>query len=286
VKVKEQTSTILNAESNRSAWVQGIVDYILARQNDDGGYAFAQGLDSNAQDTYYGLAILNLLSHTFPNLTKTVKWLHEFAPSSLFSHYYVTEALRLCNSKPVKNLKEFLLSLHVAKGEFETEDVYVEIASEFETSFMFTKLVRISGINIDREKMTRGLLNYQNKDGGFGAHGHSNINSTYHAVASLFNLGYSVKSLSRTLDFVRSCEDTLGIFTIVPQSAFPYMEHEYYGVSTLGLFGEHVKHPEEIAQFVYGCQKSNGGFARADLGISTFEDTFYAVNILRKIGRL
>jgi len=38
-----------------------IVAYVVSRQNDDGGYAFAQGLESNAQDTYYGLAILSLL---------------------------------------------------------------------------------------------------------------------------------------------------------------------------------------------------------------------------------
>jgi len=34
------------------------------------------------------------------------------------------------------------------------------------------------------------------------------------------------------------------------------------------------------------CQQSNGGFARSEFGISTFEDTFYAVNVLGKIGRL
>ena len=37
-----------------------IVDYVVNRQNDDGGYTFCQGAESNAQDTYYGLAILEL----------------------------------------------------------------------------------------------------------------------------------------------------------------------------------------------------------------------------------
>jgi hypothetical protein len=64
------------------------------------------------------------------------------------------------------------------------------------------------------------------------------------------------------------------------------MEHVYYGISTLNILGEHARYPEKTAQFVFRCQKSNGGFARSYPGISTFEDTFYALNILRKIGKL
>ena len=112
---------------------------------------------------------------------------------------------------------------------------------------------------------------------------HSNLNSTYHAVASLFNLGYQVKSLKRTLEFVRSCEKLTGGFTVVPSSSFPYMEHIYFGASTLELLGEHLRYPERTAELVLKCQNSNGGFARSDLGISTFEDTFYAVCILQMI---
>jgi len=130
------------------------------------------------------------------------------------------------------------------------------------------------------------LLRYKNDDGGFGAHGHSNLNSTYHAVASLSNLSYPVRSLKDTLAFVRSCEKPTGGFTVVPNTFPPYMEHVYYGVSTLNLLGERANYPEETAKFVLKCQNPNGGFARSDLGLSTFEDTFYAVTVLRKIGKL
>jgi hypothetical protein len=266
-------------------WVKRIEDYIMKRQNDDGGYAFAQGLDSNAQDTYYGLAIFDLLKVPFPNIKKTVKWLYEFAPDSHYSHYYVAKALKLCGEKPHRSLKEFLLSLQSSKGEFGTVDVYVEVASEFQFIYMITELANLVGVEINREKTTSWLLSYQNRDGGFGAHGHSNLNSTYHAVASLFNLGYSVKSLKETIEYVRSCEKPSGGFTVVPRSSIPYMEHTYYGVSTLELLGEHAKYPEKTAALVLRCQNSNGGFARSDMGISTFEDTFYAVSILQMIRR-
>lgn len=69
----------------------------------------------------------------------------------------------------------------------------------------------------------------------------------------------------------------------MPTSVNPYMEHVYYGISTLNLLGEHARYPEKTAEFVLKCQNSNGGFARSDLGISTFEDTFYAISTLRSI---
>ena len=266
--------------------VKRIEDYVVKRQNDDGGYAFAQGLESNAQDTYYGLAIFDLLKIPFPNVEQTIKWLHEFIPDSLYSHFYIAKALKLCGKDPEKNLKGYLLSRLASMEEFGTADVYVEVASEFEAFFMFTELISMVGVEIDREKTIGSLLSYQNKDGGFGVHRYSNLNSTYYAAASLLNLGYPIKSLKKTLGYVRSCEKPSGGFTVVPSSYPPYMEHVYYGVSTLHSLGEYSRYPEKTAKFVFGCQNSNGGFARSDLGISTFEDTFYAVSILQKIGKL
>jgi hypothetical protein len=262
-----------------------VVDYVVNRQNEDGGYTFCQGTDSNAQDTYYGLSILDLVGAPFPNVEKTVKWLRDFVPDSLYSHYYVAKALKLCGEEPNENLRDFLLSLQGVRGGFGTVDVYVEIASEFLLTFMMTELANIACVEIDRGKMVNWLLSFKNGDGGFGVHEHSNLNATYHAVASLSNLGYSVKSLKETLEYVRSCEKPYGGFTVVPHSSIPYMEHIYYGVSTLSLFGEPLRYSKQTAEFVLKCQNSNGGFARSDLGISTFEDTFYAMSVLRAIGK-
>jgi len=265
-----------------SSWIRGVIDYVVNRQNNDGGYTFCQGTESNAQDTYYGLAILDLLKVPFPNVERTIKWLHDFIPDSYYSHYYVAKALKLCGQDPDKNLRDFLLSLQGPKG-FGTVDVYVEVASEFEATFMFTELVKLVDVEIDRKEMVRWLISHQNRDRGFGAHGYSNLSSTYHAVASLFNLGYPVKSLKGTLTYVRSCEKPAGGFTVVPSSSLPYMEHVYYGIATLDLLGEHTRYPKATARFVLSCQNSNGGFARSNLGISTFEDTFYAIGILRRL---
>ncbi|MEM3395564.1 MAG: prenyltransferase/squalene oxidase repeat-containing protein [Nitrososphaerota archaeon] len=261
-----------------------VVDYVVSQQNIDGGYAFCQGVDSNAQDTYYGLAILKLLDVPFPRLEKTLKWLHSFVPDSLYSHYYLAKALELAGDKPdSESLKRFVLSLPMFRGDFGTVDVYAEIASEFLLVFMATELVNMIGVEVDRGKIIGWLLSFKNSDGGFGAYGHSNLNSTYHALASLANLGYPVKSLIEALDFVRACEKPYGGFTVVPNVSTPYMEHIYYGASTINLFGESLRYPKQTLELVLKCQNANGGFARSELGISTLENTFYAVNILKTI---
>jgi hypothetical protein len=262
-----------------------VVGYVISRQNTDGGYTYCQGSESNAQDTYYGLAILDLLNIPFPNIEQTIKWLHDFVPDSSYSHYYVAKALKLCGEKLDKKLEDFLISLTRSKEEIGTIEVYVEVASEFEDSFMITELVNMAGIEIEREKTIGWLLSYQNNDGGFGINKHSNLNSTYHAVASLFNLCYPIKSLKGTTRYVRSCEKPSGGFTVVSRSSNPYIEHVYFGVSALDLLGEHAKYPEKTAQFVLKCQNANGGFARSHVGISTFEYTFYALSILQKLGQ-
>jgi hypothetical protein len=89
--------TLLADKQSTDLWARRIIDYVVNRQNEDGGYTFCQGIESNAQDTYYVLAILDLLGVPFPNVEKTVEWLQSFVPDSLYSHYYVAKALKLCS---------------------------------------------------------------------------------------------------------------------------------------------------------------------------------------------
>jgi hypothetical protein len=263
-----------------------IVAYVVSRQNNDGGYAFAQGLDSNAQDTYYGLAVLSILCSLFPHLDRTIGWLRDFDVGSIYSYYYIGKALTLCN-KPLGSRFRGYVESAVGSGKyFGNVDVYVEVSSEFESTLMFLELASILKMSPEGEEARRWLLRYRNKDGGFGAYGHSNIDSTYHAIASLSLLKANRMDLNDTVRFVRECEQSHGGFTVVARSVTPFMEHTYCGVKALDLLGESCRFPSQTMDFVLKCQRRNGGFARSDLGISTFENTFQAVNVLRTLGFL
>ena len=263
-----------------------IVGYIVNRRNEDGGYAFAQGLDSNAQDTYYGLAILSLMDSPFPDSQTTVKWLNEFEPDSIYSYYYTSKALTLCNEQICNRTKRFLLSVVSSRRYFGNVDVYIEVASEFELTLMVLELASVLKIMPDAKDIKKWLLENKNEEGGFGAYRHSNISSTYFAVAALGLLKVDRRELSGTVSFVRKCELSHGGFAVIPGYGPPYVEYTYYGATALSVLGENCMFPAQTVDFLLRCQRGNGGFARSDLGISTFENTFQAVSVLRNLGYL
>ncbi|MEM2118546.1 MAG: prenyltransferase/squalene oxidase repeat-containing protein [Candidatus Bathyarchaeia archaeon] len=263
-----------------------IVDYVVNRQNDDGGYTFCQEAESNAQDTYYGLAILELLGSPFPHLEKTVRWLRELSLDSIYSYYYVGKALLMCGERLDDSFKKFIISAIRSISYFENGDIYVEVSSEFTTTLITLELANILKIEFDGNAIKNWLLQYRNRDCGFGARRHSNLASTYHAVASLSFLNHNMNDLHCAEEFVRQCEKPYGGFTMIPRSFAPYMEPTYYGVMTLDLLGKNCRFPSQTTDFILKCQRANGGFARSDLGISTFENTFQAVSVLRKLGMI
>jgi len=261
-----------------------IIDYVVDRQNGDGGYTFCQGAESNAQDTYYGLAILEMLGSSFPHVEKTVTWLRELDLGSIYSRNYVSKALVLCGENLDNCRKERIVSAIRSGRHFGNVDVYVEVSSEFTVTLLILELAKMLNIEVDGGRVEKWLLEYRNEDWGFGAHGYSNVISTYYAVASLNLLKNDVTGLRETEGFVRECEKPFGGFTVIPRSLASYLEYTYYGIMTLDILGENCRFPSQTIDFILKCQMSNGGFARTDTGISTFENTFQAVTVLRKFG--
>jgi hypothetical protein len=269
---------------SNSSIKNNIINYVLTRQNEDGGYCFAQGaLESNGQDTYYGLAILSQLGSPFPNSEKTLRFLDENRIDSIYSMYYTAKSQLLLNGEIKAELKKDIRSLLDSKKYFGSKAFFSD-SSEFVTTLMTLELAELLKIQVSFGEVGGWILSFENEDGGFGPHGQSNIDSTYHAVASLCLLRKSPKKIAETLRFVRSCEKPFGGFTIIPMNLMSYIEYTYFGVMVLDLLGEKSRYSSQTMDWVLSCQKTTGGFARSDLGIATFIDTFYAIQILQKLG--
>ena len=263
-------------------WVQHSIQYILERKNIDCGYNFCQGVSSGAQDTYYALAIFDLLGLEAPDKKATVKWLQRFRAENIFSYYYVARGLVIGGGKVCPSLVSRVLDLKRPSGGFGETDVGVEALSEFETAYMATEILRGISVDNDPNPTIQWLLKHLNPDGGFGVNGNSNLISTFHAAASLRNLGYSVEKLEETIQYARRCEKEHGGFTAVPEVSLPFIEDIYSGICVFDMTNQTSRYPEATRDLVLTLQNNNGGFRRSvELGLSTFEDTYIAMKILR-----
>lgn len=260
-----------------------ILNYVLTRQNEDGGYCFAQGAqESSSQDTYYGLAILSELESTFPNPEKTTKFLTENRVDSIYSIYYTAKAQLLLGKKISTEMREEISS-KLKSNTFYGSTTFFRDTSELTSTLMALELSELLNMNLEKTKMIDWLLTFQNPDGGFGPQRTSNIDSTYYAIACLSRMGRQPVPLEETLRFIRRCEKQYGGFTVIPQNFNPYMEYTYQGIMALSLLGEKSKYPAQTIDWVLDCQKNTGGFSRSDLGIATFVDTYYAIEILKNL---
>jgi len=272
-----------SALEGRPTWVRNVLEYVTLRQNPDGGYIFAQGADSGAQDTYYALAIFNLLRKELPNLEATLDWLRKFPADNVYAYFYVAKGLTLYNQQVDQRIVQRVLELRKPHGGYSEIDVNIEAYSEFEATYRATEVLRELHVPVDLEPTVQWLLNSMNVDGGFGR-GCSNLISTFHALSSLYKLGYRIRELKKTLQFVRNCEKKRGGFTVVPEVSLPFLQEVYAGATILRIMDEPFTYPEATRELVLGLQNSNGGFRRSvELGLSTFEDTYYALSILQRL---
>ena len=266
-KLKSCTGLVEARRLSNSELQSKIVNYVINRQNEDGGYAFCQGsLESSDQDTYYGLAILSQLNTTFPNIEKTLRFLEESCLDTIYSVYYTAKAQLLLGKGINENLMKEVRSILRPKRYFGSTDFFSEVSSEFTTTFMTLELADLLKFDVSAREVAEWLLSFKNEDGGFGTRSASNINSTYYAIASLLLLKEKPQKLSEVIKFVRMCEKPYGGFTVIPMNFTPYMEHTYYALMTLDLLGEKCRYPSQTEEWVLNCQNNNGGFARSDLG--------------------
>jgi hypothetical protein len=199
---------------------------------------------------------------------------------SVYVAHFVVTVLHELGAKPQMSFERFLLSLRRPHGGFGGLEADIESPSELEQTLLSLKLLRLVGHRLSFEK-TKGLvLSLQNGDGSFGRSGYSRLGATFHGLASLDLLGFDVRTLRRTVDWVKSCEIPSGGFRATPDSYDPYIviDDLYYGVMCLDIVGEECRYSSQTLDVIARFQNPNGGFRRSVfLGISTFESTYHAL---------
>lgn len=270
--------------------VTRLIDYTKARQCRNGGFCFYRLEEPNGSDTYYAVSILTMLGIGFHD-DKTVRYLidqqrDDGSYKSIFSAYYSVSTLSLMGERPAHDPSAYLLD-HVDHYRFDPAGLPAEVTSLFKKLLFLIDLCALLDIRI-ANKNKRGLfdfvMSFSGNDGGFG-HGLSSLVETAHALSILTSLGYSLKRL-KAVAFIRSCETPLSGFTGVPGTSLSYIEHVNGGIRASELIHYRPRYINECFRFISGCQTKNGGFSRGNnAGISTLENSYYAVDSLARLSR-
>ncbi|MEM1580947.1 MAG: prenyltransferase/squalene oxidase repeat-containing protein [Candidatus Bathyarchaeia archaeon] len=267
--------------------VDAIVGYILERQNADGGYTFCRWTESNAQDTFYALNILDILGVQPINVDKTINFLKSLQHvdgrfDSIKVAYYVIKSILKFGERLLKPPKDLTEYLPILVRSLESPFINVETLSEVESIYMLVDLCTSLNIKVDSKRIIEAILRIKNADGSFGSAKRSRMASTFYAIEILKILNYNINGLTDTLKWIRLHERSEGGFTHAPETAPTYLEDTYFGIKSLEAMNERIAYPRETLTFVAGFQNPNGGFRRSIfLGISDFESTYQALSSIR-----
>jgi hypothetical protein len=289
LEVKPETHRRL--DFGRWILTEPIADYVVERQNADGGYTFAQWSESSAQDTYYALQILKMLGVQPAHTDRTIAFLRKLQhPDGGFDSikvaYYVTTSLIELGATPERGFEKSILLAHSSLERLGSFEVNIEASSEIETTYLSLENLRLLGKPVETEPLAGLILRLRNPDGSFGRGGYSSMASVYYALASLKLLRYDVNSLDSTPRWIRGCENPAGGFARSPKDFDPYLilEELYFGLKALEVLGEASLYRSQNLSLIGKFQNRKGGFRRSTfLGISTFEDTFYALSSLETL---
>jgi hypothetical protein len=268
--------------------VTRLIDYTQARQ---WGFCFYRLEEPNGSDTYYAIAILNILSVAFHDIN-TVRYLIEQqnddgSYKGIFSAYYALHSLLLMGEHPAHDPSAYLLR-HLHHYLFDPERLPAEVTAFFKRLVFLIYLCTGLGIDIPQKKKKEIIdfvLCFQRDDGGFG-YGLSSLVETEQAASILRLLDYHpVKDLNIE-EFIKSCETPVSGFTGVPKSSLSFIEYINSGIRASELVGYRPRYVDECFRFLRDCQTKTGGFSRGNgSGISTLENSYYAVDSLARLSK-
>ena len=263
-----------------------VIGYIEECHLEDGGYFFARVPPSGGLDTYFAVKSLSILG-VKPDRPEAIArfFLSNIAEGMIGGIIGIFLAVEVLNEigRMTEGLRNYarqrIMALQNKAGGFGAyKDIRVEVPSELQNTYRAVRVLKIIGADFDKEKVNGFVFSFLRPDGGYGAKGYSTLASTFYATEIYKLLGVDVGKLKDTKDYLHTIEEN---------TEAQFIEDLYWLILGMANLGVKTNMPDKVMSFVMMCQRLRGGFSRAPvMGISTLEDTFYALSILREIGAL
>jgi len=269
------------SSSIAAAFTGRAVSYLLDRQSASGGFCFYRWDhvdEPNLSDTWHAVATLRgLLRREIPNGEAHAHFVHSLDvapwPVSLHDRVHALDLLEAPDPK-ASSVRAIVASLPVRVPAM---DHTPTLSHALEALRATLWLKRRFGMTIHDGPLVQGMRRLERESGGFGEP--TNLVDTALAISALRLCGHGVSP--RTAEFVmRLAVPSFG-FRLTERTQSPNLETTCAGVTSCERLGMAVPYGDAATGFILSCQTGNGGFARSEGALPSFELTHMAIESLR-----
>ena len=249
------------------------IEFVLARQKDDGGFGATPHLPSTVEDTYYALSLLDMLrlasngrEEFRERITRSAQYLEGVKPQDnwnpkTFYYYLLGRSIAGLKTGP-----EILNFLHRSRrdDEWALEDLYY-----------LCKATNEVGLKpLDAEKLWAPKVDF-----------------TQWRTAKELWLKLSVAELTGTdhrpnredaIGWIVECQNPDGGFGFYP-GATSFIENTHICLALLTMLNASPSDPMAARDFILRCRTGRGGFARKNGGAPFLDATWHAISSLKLI---
>ncbi len=234
--------------------VAGVIQYLKAREKEEGGFSLTPDLYPDIEDTYCAIRTLELLHHEVDrgktaNYLKNIDWMQVGFPRTIYMLAYLHFCLNIEFPPPLTGLlkRDWL--------KFRTLDV----------QFFFDEIQKL---------LNKPMKPFTSLHTFLFCH-HENLQTLRKKVSVLLNHGVDFKR-EEIIQWVRLCQNGDGGFGFYPGTT-SFMENTYCALDILSkLNGSPIK-INACREYILNCQTKSGGFGRAPMSFPFIESTFHAV---------
>ena len=265
-------------------------EFVLSRQNEDGGFTFCKPVQSTLPETFYAIHILKTIGEEIPRRDEIVGFLRNNIRDEPYAIFWVLRSLHTLNEK-LPDVSDYLIprlesTVRKYKGQTAISTESGTTATyTFSTPnilrWIYTLTVSLKLTGRDIPNSVKEFVRKFRKSGGFGV-ASPNLQDTYYAISVI----EKVERSDEVVSYILKHETPGGGFAKVPKAQPPYLEDTFYALSCLKMLNRSYRERKTI-EYIYSLQNRNGGFRRSIYGgISTLENTYYAVECLRHMNAL
>lgn len=243
---------------------EDILQFVLARKKQNGGFAMTPLLPATVEDTYYAVKILKILAHPIPSSTKTyiafLRWSDYYLPKNLYQLVILYQAME--QVLPTKQLSETIA--YILKREKISLEHLAYLARLLKLLNLKTLKAKLcQKIAFDRWWVLKELYYIMN-------------------CAQVCHLSLPQKAAS----WVKQCQNGDGGFGFMPHTT-SFLENTYYALKLMLYLKVKPADMRQCRRFIQYCYvPSRGGFARSPGGVAFLESTYHALSALKVLHTL